>query len=96
MVRGRATWGVDPIALRRSVGYVIQEGGLMPHLSVRENAALPARVQGRSRSEQNALACSKLGVVDLDPARFGPLFPAQLSGGQRQRVGVAPWRPAPT
>jgi osmoprotectant transport system ATP-binding protein len=88
-VRGRPTADWDPIALRRSIGYVIQEGGLMPHLSVRDNVALAARVQGRPRSEQHELAASKLDLVGLDPGRFGSLFPAQLSGGQRQRVGVA-------
>jgi osmoprotectant transport system ATP-binding protein len=88
-VRGRLTADWDPIALRRSIGYVIQEGGLLPHLSVLENVALPARVQGRSRSDRGALAASRLELVGLDPSRFGSLFPTQLSGGQRQRVGVA-------
>ena len=89
LVRGRPTAGWDPIVLRRSIGYVIQEGGLMPHLSVLENVALAARVQGRPRDEQQALASSRLELVGLEPPRFGPLFPRQLSGGQRQRVGVA-------
>jgi osmoprotectant transport system ATP-binding protein len=88
-VRGRPTAEWDPIALRRSMGYVIQEGGLLPHLSVRDNVALPARVQGRSRAEQYELAASRLDLVGLDVRRFGALFPRQLSGGQRQRVGVA-------
>jgi osmoprotectant transport system ATP-binding protein len=88
-VRGRPTVDWDPIVLRRSIGYVIQEGGLMPHLSVRNNVALAARVQGRSRAEQHELATSRLELVGLDPTRFGTLFPRQLSGGQRQRVGVA-------
>lgn len=89
LVRGRPTADWDRIALRRSIGYVIQEGGLMPHLSVLENVALAARVQGRPRSEQQDLAMSRLELVGLEPPRFGPLFPRQLSGGQRQRVGVA-------
>ena len=61
----------------------------MPHLSVQENVALAARVQGRPREEQQDLARSRLELVGLDPRRFGSLFPRQLSGGQRQRVGVA-------
>jgi osmoprotectant transport system ATP-binding protein len=89
LVRGRPTQEWDPIALRRSIGYVIQEGGLMPHLSVEANVALATRVQGRPTEEQQSLARSRLELVGLNPARFGPLFPAQLSGGQRQRVGVA-------
>jgi osmoprotectant transport system ATP-binding protein len=88
-VQGRSTTGWDPIALRRSMGYVIQEGGLMPHLRVLENVALAARVQGRPKAEQLSLARSRLELVGLDPARFGPLFPREFSGGQRQRVGVA-------
>ncbi|MFO0891779.1 MAG: ATP-binding cassette domain-containing protein [Isosphaeraceae bacterium] len=89
VVGGRTTTEWDPIALRRSMGYVIQEGGLMPHLTVLENVALAAKVQGRPRPEQHSLARTHLELVGLDPARFGPLFPRQLSGGQRQRVGVA-------
>ena len=56
VVRDRWTTEWDPIALRRSIGYVIQEGGLMPHLSVLDNVALPARVQGRPLREQPAAA----------------------------------------
>lgn len=89
LVQGRSTSRWNPIALRRSMGYVIQEGGLMPHLSILENVALAPRVQGRPRTERLALARSHLDLVGLDPARFGPMFPRQLSGGQRQRVGVA-------
>lgn len=89
LVRGRPTADWDPIALRRSIGYVIQEGGLMPHLTVLENVALAARVQGRRREEQRSLAEARMALVGLDPARFGSLLPRQLSGGQRQRVGVA-------
>src|SRR4051812_19175687 len=89
LVRGRPTAEWDPIELRRSIGYVIQEGGLMPHLSVLENVALAAKVQGRGRVERHELATSRLELVGLDPARFGSILPRQLSGGQRQRVGVA-------
>ncbi len=89
LVSNRGTEEWDPIALRRSIGYVIQEGGLMPHLSVLDNVALAARVQGKPQRAQQALAASRLELVGLDPTRFGPLFPRQLSGGQRQRVGVA-------
>src|SRR4051812_28906851 len=89
LVRGKPTAGWDPIALRRSIGYVIQEGGVMPHLSVLDNVALAARVQGRGKEEQRELAAARMELVGLDPGRFGALFPRQLSGGQRQRVGVA-------
>jgi osmoprotectant transport system ATP-binding protein len=89
VVRDRLTTQWNPIALRRSIGYVIQEGGLMPHLSVLDNVALAAKVQGRGRAERHELATSRLELVGLDPGRFGAILPRQLSGGQRQRVGVA-------
>jgi osmoprotectant transport system ATP-binding protein len=89
VVRDQPTTEWCPIALRRSIGYVIQEGGLMPHLSVLENVALAAKVQGCGRAERQELATSRLELVGLDPARFGSILPRQLSGGQRQRVGVA-------
>jgi osmoprotectant transport system ATP-binding protein len=89
MIRGIPSTEWDPITLRRSIGYVIQEGGLMPHLSIFENVALAAKVQGRRLDEQKSLATARLELVGLDPARFGTLLPRELSGGQRQRVGVA-------
>jgi len=89
VVRGRPVGQWDPIELRRSMGHVIQEGGLMPHLSVRDNVSLPARVAGLPKAEQRRRAEAHLALVGLEPERFGPLFPRHLSGGQRQRVGVA-------
>ncbi|WP_436803148.1 ATP-binding cassette domain-containing protein [Sphingomonas sp. DT-51] len=71
--------------LRRRVGYVFQEVGLFPHLSVAENVALPLRVAGRRDPERVA---AMLDLVDLPGALTGRM-PAELSGGQRQRVGVA-------
>ena len=89
VVAGRATADWDPIALRRATGYVIQEVGLLPHLSVLANVGLVPRLQGRPRAECTARARERLALVGLDPARFAALRPHQLSGGQRQRVGVA-------
>src|SRR4051812_1583120 len=89
-VRGKRTTDWDPIALRRSIGYVIQEAGLMPHLDCLANVGLvPRLIGGKSRGEIDALAEERLRLVGLDPARFARLRPHQLSGGQRQRVGVA-------
>jgi osmoprotectant transport system ATP-binding protein len=88
-VRGRATADWDPIALRRSIGYVIQDVGLMPHMSILANVGLVLRVQGCPRSRREAQAHSFLELVGLDPARYAGLRPHELSGGQRQRVGVA-------
>lgn len=88
-IEGRSNREIDPIALRRSVGYVIQEVGLMPHLDCLANVALPMRIAGGRRTEAHEKARKCLEMVGLEPDRFGPLRPHQLSGGQRQRVGVA-------
>ena len=86
-VNGRDVAGEDPIALRRSIGYVQQEGGLLPHWSVRRNAALVPWLRGDA--EASSRADEFLALVGLDPATFGGRAPRQLSGGQRQRVAIA-------
>ena len=88
-VGDRSTTDWDPIALRRSMGYVIQEAGLMPHLSVVDNVALGCRLVGTAKRDRQVKAAECLRLVGLDPAQVGDRFPHQLSGGQRQRVGVA-------
>lgn len=86
-VRGRPTERADPIDLRRSIGYVQQEGGLLPHWSVLRNASLVPRLRGDD--DPDGRACEALDRVGLDPARFGGRWPRELSGGQRQRVALA-------
>jgi osmoprotectant transport system ATP-binding protein len=86
VVKGRPTTDRDAIELRRSVGYVLQDGGLFPHLTVEENVALPLRLRD---ALEGSRAAELLGLVGLEPARFASRFPHELSGGQRQRVGVA-------
>jgi osmoprotectant transport system ATP-binding protein len=88
-VRGKPTRDWDPIALRRSIGYVIQDVGLMPHMTIGQNVSLPLKLRGRPRAERDAEAVARLELVGLDPGRFVGQMPHQLSGGQRQRVGVA-------
>jgi osmoprotectant transport system ATP-binding protein len=88
-VLGRPARAWDPIALRRAIGYVIQDAGLLPHFSVLDNAGLVPRLTGRPRAECRGRAAEKLRLVGLDPDRFAAARPHQLSGGQRQRVGVA-------
>ena len=82
-----ATW--DPIAMRRQMGYVIQEGGLFPHWTVAANVGLVPRLEGRPEAEIRARVVRLLESVGLPPAEFGERYPRQLSGGQRQRVGIA-------
>ncbi|MDO4399730.1 MAG: ATP-binding cassette domain-containing protein [Coriobacteriia bacterium] len=79
---------VDPVRLRRSIGYVLQEGGLFPHWTVLDNIATVPRLEGATRQDSARRAAELLEMVGLD-ASMGNRYPAQLSGGQRQRVGVA-------
>jgi len=79
----------DPVALRRRIGYVIQQIGLFPHQSVRVNVATVPTLMGWDKKASLARADELLELVGLDPSQFGGRYPHQLSGGQRQRVGVA-------
>ncbi len=88
-VGGRNVGGWDPVALRRRVGYAIQGVGLLPHLSVLENAALVPRLLGWPPARRRERASEMLRLTGLDPAEVGSRRPAALSGGQQQRVGVA-------
>ncbi|MCU1600559.1 MAG: glycine betaine/L-proline transporter, ATPase subunit [Frankiales bacterium] len=80
---------IDPNELRRRIGYVIQNVGLFPHRSVRDNVTTVPRLLGWDRKRARARAEELLDLVGLDPSTYGGRYPAQLSGGQRQRVGVA-------
>jgi osmoprotectant transport system ATP-binding protein len=89
LVRGQDVRAQRPELLRRSIGYVIQEGGLFPHLTVAENVATVPRLLGWPRGRVAARSAEVLELVGLPEAQFGRRMPAELSGGQRQRVGVA-------
>lgn len=80
---------VDPVVLRRRIGYVIQQVGLFPHKTVLENTATVPRLLGWQKARGRARAAELLELVGLDPSVYGDRYPDQLSGGQRQRVGVA-------
>ncbi|MEU6242057.1 betaine/proline/choline family ABC transporter ATP-binding protein [Streptomyces sp. NPDC047024] len=92
---GRITVGgediarVDPVRLRRRIGYVIQQVGLFPHRTVLDNTATVPTLLGWKRARARARAAELLDLVGLDPKTYGSRYPEQLSGGQRQRVGVA-------
>ncbi|MGI8772552.1 MAG: ATP-binding cassette domain-containing protein [Acidobacteriaceae bacterium] len=88
-VRGRSVAQSDPIALRRSIGYVIQETGLFPHFTVERNIGLVLEVEGKRQDEIAPRARELMDTVGLDGAQFARRLPHQLSGGQRQRVGLA-------
>jgi osmoprotectant transport system ATP-binding protein len=80
---------VDPVQLRRRIGYVIQQVGLFPHQTVATNIATVPRLLGWDRSSLAARVNELLELVGLDPGTHAKRYPHQLSGGQRQRVGVA-------
>jgi osmoprotectant transport system ATP-binding protein len=89
LIDGRDVAAVDPVALRRGIGYVIQQVGLFPHLDVAANVATVPRLVGWDRRRIEARVDELLDLVGLDPAIYRHRRPDELSGGQRQRVGVA-------
>ncbi|HSO94006.1 MAG TPA: ATP-binding cassette domain-containing protein, partial [Candidatus Dormibacteraeota bacterium] len=80
---------IDPVALRLKMGYVIQNVGLFPHLTIAENVGTVPRLLGWDKAKIRSRVNELLQLVGLDPGQFGHRYPHQLSGGQRQRVGVA-------
>lgn len=89
LLQGQDIMTIDPVELRRRIGYVIQQVGLFPHRTVLDNTATVPALLGWRKSRARARAAELLDLVGLDPASFGGRYPDQLSGGQRQRVGVA-------
>lgn len=89
VVDGKPLVDTDPIAWRRSIGYVFQAIGLFPHMSILRNVAMGLELQGWSEDRRRTRAEEMLELVGLPPDEFADRFPAQLSGGQQQRVGVA-------
>jgi osmoprotectant transport system ATP-binding protein len=88
-VDGDDVMGVDPVELRRRIGYVIQQIGLFPHQTIAVNVATVPRLLGWDRRRVSARVDELLHLVGLEPKQFRDRYPHQLSGGQRQRVGVA-------
>jgi osmoprotectant transport system ATP-binding protein len=89
LVHGQSVRDADLIALRRGIGYVIQETGLFPHFTVERNAGLVLEAEGVARTERTRRSHELLATVGLEPGSFAHRYPHQLSGGQRQRVGLA-------
>ncbi len=88
LIDGTDVGSVDPVKLRRSIGYVLQQGGLMPHHTVVDNVAAVLRLNGMAKSPARERALEMMDRVGLDRA-MAKRYPGQLSGGQQQRVGVA-------
>ena len=89
LVEGKSTMAWDAIALRRRIGYVIQEGGLFPHFTIARNVGLVPSLLNWDEARASERVRELLNLVGLDPSQFGARYPHELSGGQRQRVGVA-------
>jgi osmoprotectant transport system ATP-binding protein len=89
LVEGKDITTLDPIELRRHIGYVIQQVGLFPHMTVRDNIATVPKLLGWAKGRIDERVDELLGLVNLDPTEFRDRYPRQLSGGQAQRVGVA-------
>ncbi|MBJ7456344.1 MAG: ABC transporter ATP-binding protein [Thermoleophilia bacterium] len=89
LIDGRGVRDRDPAALRREVGYVIQQVGLLPHLTIGANVATVPKLLGWEKERIRARVRELLELIGLDPDEFSGRYPAQLSGGQQQRVGLA-------
>jgi len=89
LVEGRDTREWESIRLRRRIGYVLQDIGLFPHMTIEENVGLVPRLERWPADKIRARAHSLLELVGLPPGTFASRWPSELSGGQRQRVGVA-------
>ena len=88
-VDGKDIMTLNPIELRRHIGYVIQQVGLFPHMTVRDNIATVPKLLGWTKAKIDERVDELLGLVNLDPREFRDRYPRQLSGGQAQRIGVA-------
>jgi osmoprotectant transport system ATP-binding protein len=88
-INGEDVTHMDPVKLRRRVGYAIKASGLFPHMTVAQNIALVPRMTGWPKARISSRVEEMLHLVGLDPGEFHGRYPRQLSGGQQQRVGVA-------
>lgn len=89
VVKGRDISAEDPVELRRSMGYVIQQVGLFPHMTIRDNITAIPSLMKWDKSKMDERADHLLNLVGLEPSEFRDRYPHQLSGGQQQRVGLA-------
>lgn len=88
-INGQDTSGTDTVQLRRSIGYVIQQIGLFPNMTIEENVCVVPALLGWPKAKARSRAAELLEMMALDPAVFLKRYPKELSGGQQQRVGVA-------
>jgi osmoprotectant transport system ATP-binding protein len=89
LVDGEDVLTTDVTELRRRIGYVIQSGGLFPHLTVAKNVGVLCELEGHATKDVEERVHALLKLVNLSPSKFASRYPKELSGGQRQRVGIA-------
>ncbi|AKJ42281.1 osmoprotectant ABC transporter ATP-binding protein OsmV [Pragia fontium] len=88
LINGEDTSGLDTVTLRRKIGYVIQQIGLFPNMTIEENITIVPRMLGWNKKACQERACELMDMVALDPKRFLKRYPREMSGGQQQRIGV--------
>ncbi len=88
MLNGQDTSGIDEVELRRHIGYVIQQIGLFPNMTIEENITIVPRLLGWDKKRCHERATELMAMVALDPKKFLKRYPRELSGGQQQRIGV--------
>lgn len=87
-IEGKDISKEDPVKLRRTIGYVIQQIGLLPHMSIKENVSLVPRLEKWKKDQYTDKVNELMEMVGLDPETYGDRYPSELSGGQQQRIGV--------
>lgn len=88
LINGSDTREVDKVELRRSLGYVIQQVGLFPNMTIEDNIMVVPKLLGWDRKRMHAQACELMSMVALEPSKYLSRYPNELSGGQQQRIGV--------
>ncbi len=88
-IEGQDALALEPVELRRRIGYVFQRIGLFPHMTIAENIAITPRLLGWGAERMHDRVSELLELVELNPAEIRNRFPHELSGGQQQRIGVA-------
>lgn len=89
LINGKDISEVNPVDLRRNIGYVIQQVGLFPHMSIAQNVGLVPYLKNHPEAERKKRVEELLELVDMPPSQFAHRYPNELSGGQQQRIGVA-------
>lgn len=89
LVHGQDVGKSDPVVLRRNIGYVIQQIGLFPHMTVEQNISIVPRLKGESKQSLVSRTTELLALIGLEPNAYRKRYPHELSGGQQQRIGVA-------